>query len=294
MAGAVGGKKKDDLPDSIKRFQERLKANPMFKLSEIRGNRKLTPYDIVALQECEKVNSIFSFLLKTLEELEKGLNGDLGMTDAMDDLSKAIRFNKLPQSWDEAAGYPSKKSLSFWFEDLLKRYEQLSEWTKEMKLPKCVNISLLCNPMSFVTAVKQVTARDPKNASKNYALDELDIMTEVTNFTEDMIKDQPANGVYIYGMFLQGAKWEDANSDMPGFLTEMAPKELDPKLPVMNVFAVSQKEKNITGYYECPVYYTTARGATYVFTSYLKMETEEFDANKWILAGVCLVLSSDE
>jgi dynein heavy chain len=143
--------------------------------------------------------------------------------------------------------------------------------------------------MSFVTAVKQVTAR-----AKNYSLDDLDIMTEVTNFTDDMIKDPPVSGVYVHGMFVQGAKWEDSNSDAPGFLTDMLPKELDPKLPVMNVFAIPAKEKNTVGYYECPVYYTTARGATYIFTAYLRMESEETDPIKWILAGVSLILSSDE
>jgi len=38
---------------------------------------------------------------------------------------------------------------------------------------------------------------------------------------------------------------------------------------------------------------TSARGATYVFTSNLQMETEDFDVNKWILAGVALLMSDD-
>ena len=96
-----------------------------------------------------------------------------------------------------------------WFYDLIRRHVQMNEWTKEMKLPKVTNISLLCNPMSFVTAVKQVTAR-----LKGYALDNLDIMTEVTNFsTEDLVKDYPNSGVYVHGLFVQGAKWEESNGE---------------------------------------------------------------------------------
>lgn len=285
---AAGGE--DSGMKTIKDYSDQLKQKPTFKLNEIRSKTtKLGPYDVVALQECEKLNSIFFSLMKSLEELEKGLTGELNMTDAMEQLLISIRTGRLPVSWDEAAGYPSKKSIGFWFPDLLKRHDQMQEWTRELKLPKCVNISYLCNPMSFVTAVKQVTAR-----AKNYSLDDLDIMTEVTNFTDDMIKDPPVSGVYVHGMFVQGAKWEDSNSDAPGFLTDMLPKELDPKLPVMNVFAIPAKEKNTVGYYECPVYYTTARGATYIFTAYLRMESEETDPIKWILAGVSLILSSDE
>jgi dynein heavy chain len=276
----------------IKDFQDQLKQKPSFKLQEIRAkNAVLNPYDVVALQECEKLNYIYFALSRSLDELEQGLTGMLDMTDAMDKLLESIKGGKLPQSWDESAGYPSKKSLGFWFMDLLKRHDQMNEWTKELKLPKCVIISLLCNPMSFVTAVKQVTARDPKNPKP---LDDLDIMTEVINYDDTMVKDAPSTGVYVYGMFLQGAKWDDSNTEGDGYLTEMLPKELDPKLPVMKIFAVRNVDKNTLGYYECPVYYTTARGPTYIFTSYLKMADEGTDPNKWVLAGVALILSSDE
>ena len=116
----------------------------------------------------------------------------------------------------------------------------MDEWTNDLKTPKCLNITLLCNPMSFITAVKQQTARQ-----KVLPLDDLDTMTEITNMTEDMVKDYPPDGgVYLTGMFLQGAKWEDSNPDAPGFLTEMVNKELDPKIPVMRVYAIELQHKN--------------------------------------------------
>ncbi len=284
--------KADPMMESIKRYSDRLKEKNTYSLSALRqkAGKSPSPYEIVAFQECERLNSIFSSCLKSLEDLEKGLNGELNMTDAMESLMQSIKYNKLPSSWDTAAGYPSKKPLSFWFDDLLKRHDQMDEWVSDLKTPKCLNITLLCNPMSFITAVKQFTARQ-----KVLPLDDLDTMTEITNMTEDMVKDYPPDGgVYLTGMFLQGAKWEDSNPDAPGFLTEMVNKELDPKIPVMHVFAIELKNKNTVGYYECPVYYTTARGGTYIFTAYLKMESEETDPIQWILAGVALILSTDE
>jgi dynein heavy chain len=288
---AAVGKKKDDLQENIKAFTDKLLLCANFKLADIKAKVPvLGPYDVVAVQECERINIINSSLLKTLEELTKGINGELNITDAMEDLSKSIRYNKLPDVWSNVSGYPSKKSLNFWFEDLIRRWEQLSEWTKELILPKAVNITLLCAPMSFVTAIKQVTAR-----AQGFSLDDLETMTEVTNITEDeFIKDPPTNGVLVYGMFIQGARWEDPGSEVPGFLAEMTPKELDPKIPYMNIFAVKGCDRNTLGYYECPVYYTTARGATYIFTAFLKMESEYSDPNKWVLAGVALILSSDD
>jgi dynein heavy chain len=288
-----GDKKKNELLEAIKKFKDRLDEKPSFKLEDIKKQvPELNPYHVVALQECERLNNIFRYLKRALIELEKGQTGELDNTEAMDELAKCIRFNKLPAAWEESAGYPSKKSQMAWFDDLLKRHDQMAEWTKDIKIePKFINLSLLCNPMSFVTAVKQVTAR-----KDNYPLDNVDIMTEVTNFSEEMIKERPQSGIYVSGMFLQGARWEDSNPDSQGFLTEMLPKELDPKLPVMNIIALPLQEKKARtkGYYECPVYYTTSRGQTFLFTSYLRMENEDEDPNVWVLGGVALILSTDE
>lgn len=292
-SGGGAQSKEDPMDKLIEKYTEKLKEKEKdtFSLSDIRKKAGSipSPYSIVALQECERLNNIFAACTRSLDELHKGRNGELNMTDQMEDLQTALRYNRIPGLWSSSSGYPSKKSLTFWFDDLMKRHIQMEEWTKELILPKAVNISLLCNPMSFITAVKQFTAR-----AKVQALDHLDIMTQVTHLTEDLVKDKPEDGVYIYGMFLQGAKWEDMGDETPGFLTEMEPKDLDPKIPIMHVYAVSIQEKNTMGFYECPVYYTTARGGTYIFTAYLRMENDEKDPNDWVLAGVALILSTDE
>ncbi len=74
---------------------------------------------------------------------------------------------------------------------------------------------------------------------------------------------------------------------------EQRPKELHPKLPVVNETSPLLKDKKVLGQYDCPVYYTTLRGATYIFRANLNMESEDSDPNKWILSGTCLLLSDD-
>lgn len=56
-----------------------------------------------------------------------------------------------------------------------------------------------------------------------------------------------------------------------GYLIEQRPKELHPKLPVINVVSALLKEKKTAGQYDCPVYYTTTRGPTYIFRANLNM-----------------------
>jgi dynein heavy chain len=70
-------------------------------------------------------------------------------------------------------------------------------------------------------------------------------------------------------------------------------KELHPQLPVINVISKEIEKKDFTGKYKCPVYYTTQRGPTYVFTADLKMESYDFDDSKWILSGVAAILNDD-
>jgi dynein heavy chain len=59
------------------------------------------------------------------------------------------------------------------------------------------------------------------------------------------------------------------------------------------VTAIVRKDRKTKGVYECPVYMTSARGGTIVFTAGLQMESEETDPNKWILGGVALLMSPE-
>jgi len=78
-----------------------------------------------------------------------------------------------------------------------------------------------------------------------------------------------------------------------GNLAEMIPKELQPELPVVHITSISRKDVISAGFYDCPVYVTSARGATYVFLAKLKMESEEYDHKLWILSGMCIVMAPE-
>ena len=64
-------------------------------------------------------------------------------------------------------------------------------------------------------------------------------------------------------------------------------------MPIINAIAVPIQEKKVIGQYDCPVYVTSARGMTYVFTGNLQLESEDSSVNKWILSGTCLLMSDD-
>jgi len=61
-------------------------------------------------------------------------------------------------------------------------------------------------------------------------------------------------------------------------------------VPIVHITAVKSEERKTKGFYECPVYTTSARGATIVFTAWLQMESEDSDPHRWVLAGVALIM----
>ena len=46
---------------------------------------------------------------------------------------QSIKYNILPRKWDSSAGYPNKKPLSFWADNLLKRHNQMDNWVSGLK-----------------------------------------------------------------------------------------------------------------------------------------------------------------
>ncbi len=117
-----------------------------------------TPYVVVCLQECERMNTLLQEIRNSLTDLDSGLKGALNITDAMELLARQLNLNLVPGSWEKYA-YFSKKNLIDWFADMLQRVTQLVEWQEALETPAVVWISGLFNPMSYLTAIMQVTAR---------------------------------------------------------------------------------------------------------------------------------------
>ena len=293
VSGGSGGgdssKKKEDLvQETITGIKTKLP--PDFKMIEINAKAKeRPPFIVVCLQECERMNILLSEIRRSLTELEMGMQGALNTTEKMEALSLSLSVNRVPKNWEEVA-YFSKKPLILWFADLLERVKQLDEWSNELELPKSLWISGLFNPMSFLTSVMQTTAR-----AKNLPLDNMTLHTTITNYMDhNEIQAYPENGAYIHGYFLEGAGWEPGRTPAEeGYLTDSTLKDLHPRVPVVNVLALPLDEKPKLGFYECPTYVTTQRGPTFIYIASLKMESEEADPKKWILAGVALLQSDD-
>jgi len=53
----------------------------------------MAPFVVVAVQECQRLNALCELMETSLIELRKALDGQLNMTDAMEDLLRALTLN---------------------------------------------------------------------------------------------------------------------------------------------------------------------------------------------------------
>lgn len=194
--------------------------------------KEMHPYIIVALQECERMNTLMSEMKKSLNDLDQGLKGNLNITDAMEDLTKSLTLDQIPGTWAKAA-YASNKMLGEWLADLKLRCQQLTDWTEDCETPTVLWIAGLFNPMSFLTAIMQVTSR-----AHTLPLDDICLHTEVKNSFNTADFMTPEGGAYVNGFFFEGANWECGRGDEQGYLIDMTLKELKPICPVIHVTAI--------------------------------------------------------
>ena len=143
-------------------------------------------------------------------------------------------------------------------------------------------IAGLFNPMAYVTAVLQTTAR-----AQNLPLDLMEVWTEVTaSLDHTGFEEYPEDGMYIHGLCMEGAQWDGKKN----VIADSAPKDLHPQMPVLKISGVLYDKVDKTGIFDCPVFTVTTRGGTFTFVATLKTNDP---VNKWTLAGVALMMSDD-
>ena len=185
-------------------------------------------------------------------------------------------------------------SLGVWFGGLLLRDTQYRNWLQHGR-PATFWMAGFFNPQGFLTAVQQEITRAHK--AENWALDSVVLHAEITDLSHESVRHGPKEGVYVHGLFLDGAAWNVSDNS----IIESPPKKLFSQIPVMLVTAVTKatRKQIVTsgnygpfGGYECPVYKYPARTDKYLIFSVV-MPTHHNKPIHWILRGVALLCSTN-
>ena len=176
-------------------------------------------------------------------------------------------------------------TLGFWFTELLERNGQFSKWIFSAR-PSVFWMTGLFNPQGFLTAMRQEVTR----AHRGWALDSVILHNEVTKMMKEDVAMPPPEGVYVQGLYLDGAGWDRRSCR----LTEPPPKVLFTQLPVIHLYAVHTAEHcRDPKLYSCPVYKKPRRtDLTYVTAVTLRTPSTPTPAahpDYWVMRGVALL-----
>ncbi len=107
------------------------------------------------------------------------------------------------------------------------------------------------------------------------------------------MSEKPEDGCYVYGLWIEGARWDNHIHA----LHESNPKELYTPLPIVHFVPIVDRVPPKSGIYDCPVYKVLSRTGTLSttghstnFVLFMEVPSKE-EENVWIKAGVALFLS---
>lgn len=123
------------------------------------------------------------------------------MSLELDLMYTSLLNNRVPSNWGKVS-YPSLKPLASWFEDLKERVQFMRNWLQHGH-PPSFWLSGFFFPHGFMTGTLQTYARNYEKP-----IDRLKFTFKVLHTADHTeIKSGPKNGIYVYGLFLEAARW---------------------------------------------------------------------------------------
>ncbi|XP_066595663.1 dynein axonemal heavy chain 3 [Prorops nasuta] len=242
----------------------------------------------VLLQELIRFNVLTKLIKMTLRSVQKAIKGEVLMSPELEEVFNSMAIAKVPKTWDKKS-YPSLKPLGSYINDLLARLDFLQNWI-DNNAPIIFWISGFFFTQSFLTGALQNYARMHK-----IPIDHLDFEFEITSH-EKRIAQHPPKGVYIRGLFLEGARW---NREINA-LDESKPKVMFDVVPIIWFKPGKKIDFIIKSIYTCPVYKTSARrgilattGHSSNFVMFILFPSKKEESH-WINRGVACLCQLDD
>lgn len=137
----------------------------------------------------------------------------------------------------------------------------------------------------YFKTFKFTDEQEVTRSNKGWALDNVVLRNEVTRHMKDQISAPPQRGVFVHGLYLEGAGWDRVSCR----LVEAKPKVLVEPLPVilMDADNGAMTEAAARNLYSCPIYKKPRRtNLTYISSVDLRCGV---NPDHWTMRGVALL-----
>uniref|UniRef100_A0A8D2DP18 Dynein axonemal heavy chain 1 n=1 Tax=Sciurus vulgaris TaxID=55149 RepID=A0A8D2DP18_SCIVU len=242
----------------------------------------------VLVQEVIRYNRLLQVITQTLQDMLKALKGLVVMSSQLELMAASLYNNSVPELWNSKA-YPSLKPLASWVMDLLERLNFLKSWIQG-GIPAVFWISGFFFPQAFLTGTLQNFAR-----KFVISIDTISFDFKVMAQLPSELRERPEVGCFIYGLFLEGARWDPVDFQ----LTESRPKELYTEMAVIWLLPTPNRKVQNQDFYLCPIYKTLTRAGTLSTTGHstnyvIAVEIPSDQPQRhWIKRGVALLCALD-
>ncbi|RHY56820.1 hypothetical protein DYB38_001612 [Aphanomyces astaci] len=251
----------------------------------------------VLTQELIRFNRLIAIISRSLKEVQRALKGLVVLSAELEAMGNSMVNGQVPLMWSSCA-YPSLKPLGSWVTDFLDRLTFLQTWIDAKQSPATYWISGFFFTQAFITGTLQNFARKHTQP--------IDQVTLLSAEASSAITSRAPDGAYIFGLFMEGARWENAKMS----IVESRNRELHVAMPMIlllpkrrdNIEPVKDSDPKGTAHmYMCPVYKTSFRQGTLSttghstnFVMFIRVPmSPDHNQKHWIRRGVAMLTQLD-